>query len=364
LPTIVNGRVNQPGEWEYFQFKGKAGEEIEAEVIARRLDSPLDSNLTLMDANGKVLAANDDFVDESAGLVTDQADSRILYKLAADGIYLLQLGDTQRNGGPEFAYRLRVSPARPDFELRITPSSINARAGAVVPIAVHALRLGGFVGDIVVKLKDAPQGFQLSGGLIPGNQSQMPMTLSVPQGNGNRTSHLSLQGFAAIGGKEVQRNSIPADDWMQAFFYHHLVTTSDMLVTVNGQQRRPVEWGTDWNHPLELVQGRSVMVKFNVPFAFNGLVKFELNDPPPGIAIDRTGPVEGGIVAYLITDKAKVAAGLRGNLMISTSIARPNAQGKPKATPQIMLMPALPFEVLAAAPQTVITNNSAAIPQR
>jgi hypothetical protein len=363
LPMIVNGRVNQPGEWEYFQFKGKTGEAVEAEVYARRLDSPLDSVLTLTDASGKVLASNDDFVDESAGLITDQADSRILVHLPADGSYFLRLGDTLRNGGPQYAYRLRVSAPQPDFELRITPSSINARAESVVPITVHALRLGGFDGDIVVKLKDAPQGFQLSGDVVPGNQSQVPMTLSVPLQGGNRTSHLSLLGFATVGGKQVQHGSLPAEDWEQAFFYHHLVTTTEMLLTVSGQQKRPAGWGDSWDHPLELLQGRPAMVRFDLPLALNGQVRFELNDPPPGIAIVRTAPVEGGVVVYLMADKARAASGLRGNLLISTIIERPNAQGNGKVVTQTMLMPALPFEVFAAAAQPDATHDSAALPQ-
>ncbi len=363
LPAIVNGQVNQPGEWEYFQFKGKAGDQVEAEVYARRLDSPLDSILALTDASGKVLASNDDFADESAGLITDQADSRILVHLPADGSYFLRLGDTQRNGGPQYAYRLRVSAPQPDFELRITPSSINARAGSVVPITVHALRLGGFDGDIVVKLKDAPQGFQLSGDVVPGNQSQVPMTLSVPLQGGNRTSHLSLLGFATVGGKQVQRSSLPADDWEQAFFYHHLVTTTEMLLTVSGQQRRPAGWAASWDHPLELLQGRPAMVRFDLPPALNGQVKFELNDPPPGIAISRTTPVEGGVAIYLMADKATAASGLRGNLLISTIIERPNPQGNGKVVSQTMLMPALPFEVFAAGAQPDATHDSAALQQ-
>jgi hypothetical protein len=364
LPVIVNGRVNQPGEGEYFQFKGRAGEMVEAEVYARRLGSPLDSILALTDARGKVLAQNDDFVDESAGLITDQADSRILVKLPADGSYFLRLGDAQRNGGPQYAYRLRVSAPQPDFELRITPSSINARAGSVVPITVHALRLGGFDGDIVVRLKDAPQGFQLSGDVVPGNQSQVPMTLSVPLEGGNRTSHLSLQGFATVGGKQVQRSSLPADDCMQAFFYHHLVTTTEMLLSVSGQQRRPAGWAASWDRSLELLQGQPAMVRFDLPPALNGQVKFELNDPPAGIAISRTAPVEGGVAVYMMADKAKAAAGLRGNLLISTIVERPNAQGNGKVVTQTMLMPALPFEVFASAAQPDATNESAALPQR
>ena len=44
-PMIVNGRIDRPGDWDVFSFEGRAGEEIVAEVYARRLDSPLDSVL-------------------------------------------------------------------------------------------------------------------------------------------------------------------------------------------------------------------------------------------------------------------------------------------------------------------------------
>ena len=52
LPVIVNGRIGEPGDSDVFRFEGRAGEEIVAEVFARRLDSPLDSILKLTDAGG------------------------------------------------------------------------------------------------------------------------------------------------------------------------------------------------------------------------------------------------------------------------------------------------------------------------
>ncbi len=36
LPIIVNGRIDKPGQWDVFRFNGGAGDEIVAEVIARR----------------------------------------------------------------------------------------------------------------------------------------------------------------------------------------------------------------------------------------------------------------------------------------------------------------------------------------
>ena len=85
LPVIVNGRIDRPGDWDVFRFDGRAGDEIVAEVYARRLDSPLDSILRLTDAAGRELAVNDDAEDKGAALLTHQADSRLLFKLPARG---------------------------------------------------------------------------------------------------------------------------------------------------------------------------------------------------------------------------------------------------------------------------------------
>ena len=150
-------------------FEGRAGEPVVAEVRARRLGSPLDSSLELTDADRHALAFNDDYEDKASGLLTHHADS------LPDGHAARRTAPTccawatsQRQGGPEYGYRLRIGPPRPDFELRVTPPEINAGAGTTVPITVHALRRDGFSGDIALALKDAPAGFALSGAVVPG----------------------------------------------------------------------------------------------------------------------------------------------------------------------------------------------------
>ncbi len=191
LPVVVNGRITEPGESQFFRFEGRAGEEIVAEVLARRLGSPLDSMLRLTNAAGKQLAFNDDFEDKGAGLITHQADSIISFKLPAKGTYYLQLSDAQRKGGPEYSFRLRISHPRPDFELRVAPASLNLRAGSTVPFTVHALRRDGFGGPIALRLKDAPTDFVLSGATIPSGQDKVRVTLTVPRSRGG--APLSIQ---------------------------------------------------------------------------------------------------------------------------------------------------------------------------
>ena len=237
LPIIVNGSIDKPGDWDVFSFEGRAGEKVVAEVYARRLNSPLDSVLKLTDANDKKLMVNDDHEDKGAGLTTHHADSFLIITLPANGTYYLHLGDAQQKGGEAYGYRLRISPPQPDFEVRVVPSSINARAGSTVPITVYALRKDGFSDDIALVLRDAPTGFKLSGDRVPAQQDQVKLTLKVPPTPTKEPTGLRMEGNAVIGGREIVRPAIPADDMMQSFIYRHLVPAKELKVTVSGRGR-------------------------------------------------------------------------------------------------------------------------------
>ena len=162
LPVIINGRINQPDDWDVFQFAGKSNDTVVAEVQARRLDSPLDSVIKLTDAAGKLLAFNDDHEDLGAGINTHHADSYFMARLPADGTYYVHIGDTARQGGEEYGYRLRLSAPQPDFELRVVPSSLSLRSKSSGTLTVYAQRKDGFTGPIKLSLKDPPAGFSAS----------------------------------------------------------------------------------------------------------------------------------------------------------------------------------------------------------
>ncbi|MGD0777209.1 MAG: hypothetical protein ABSC05_30690 [Candidatus Solibacter sp.] len=352
LPVIVNGRIDRPGDWDVFRFDGRAGEEIVAEVSARRLNSPLDSLLRLTDASGRELAVNDDAEDKGAALLTHQADSRINFKLPANGAYYLHLGDAQGKGGADYAYRLRISRPRPDFELRVVPSGINARAGATVPVTVYALRRDGFAGDIALKLKDAPAEFQLSGGVIPGNAESVRLTLTMPpRPEGPRS--LALEGRATIAGREVRRAGVPAEDMMQAFYYHHLVPAKDWLAEVTGAPRPNARaaFKIEAESAIKVPRGGAVPVRvvLNAPRLADAL-RLELNQPPEGIAIQDVETVRDGVAIVLSADAAKVKAGLKGNLIVDAYMERPpNPDAKqPTARRRVSLgtLPAIPFEIV------------------
>lgn len=239
LPVIVNARIQSPGDTDVFQIEANAGDTLVAEVTARRLNSPLDAVLKICDAAGAQLASNDDCEDRACGLNTHHADSQLLFRLPSDGKYFIHLADTQRHGGPEYGYRLRLSAPQPDFELRAVPASLSVRPGERAALRLVAMRKDGFTNEITVALKNAPAGFKTSGGRITSGTNEATLTLIAPLTRERATFTLTLEGRARTDAGNIVRPGVPADDMMQAFFYRHLVPAQELQVAIiaRGPQR-------------------------------------------------------------------------------------------------------------------------------
>jgi hypothetical protein len=354
LPVIINGRISQPAESEVFKFQGHAGQKIVAEVFARRLDSPLDSFLRLTDATGKQLAFNDDFEDKGSGLNTFHADSYLTNTLPADGVYFIHLTDTQGQGGPEFGYRLRLSGPRPDFALRIVPSSLSLRTGMSVPVTVYALRRDGFTNAITLGIENAPPGFSLSGATIAAGQDKAQFTLKAPSEAGDRPVAIAIEGRADIGGAMVTREAVPAEDLMQAFFYRHLVPSKELAVVVNGQSRPLLRdaFKIMGGVPVKLAPGGTARVRVSAPSEnFASRFELQLDNPPDGISLTNVSAVPGGLELVFSCDSDKVKPGSIGNLICDVVLrknATPTATkkpGRPGKAVAIATLPAMPFSV-------------------
>jgi len=239
LPVVINGRIGRPGDEDVFQFTGKAGETVVAEVVARRLDSPLDSIIRLTDERGRVLAFNDDHEDLGAGLNTHHADSYLMVRLPADGRYCLRLADVARQGGPEYVYRLRLSAPRPDFELRVVPSSLAIGSEGTNAVTIYALRKDGFAGAIELGLAGAAGRFSSLPATLPPGSNSVRLTLRAGAGSTAEPECLVVQGVAREGGRELTRAAVPAEDRMQAFLWRHLLPARELRVLVYDPRAKP-----------------------------------------------------------------------------------------------------------------------------
>jgi hypothetical protein len=297
--TVFNGTIGKPGDQDWFCFKGLKGDEKTINVSARRLGSPLDSRLTLLDAEQKVLVINDDTEDKGDGLNTHHADSRMDYTLPESGTYFVRLDDAQGKGGDEYAYSLMIGEEYPDFQLRMVPASVRvAREGTAI-VTVHVIRYGGFTGKVELSVVDAPTGLSLQRAVIPEGASSAQVIIAASVRAEKQLLTLEIEGTAHCGARTVSRRAVPAEDMMQAFLYRHLVVAQKLLVQV--AEPNPV------NVTLKLPAGGVIRARPDSEISLSAVitskgttgqsgVKLTLSDPPEWLTLgtDSIGQKGGG----------------------------------------------------------------------
>ncbi len=343
LPVIVNGRIARPGDVDVFRFDARAGDTVVAEVNARRLGSPVDSLLRLMDSSGKVLAWNDDTPDKSMGLLTHSADSYISFKVPAAGVYFVQLSDVQQHGGEEYAYRLRLSPPRPEFSVRVTPSTINVGNGRPAILTAFAFRKDGFDGDIDLSLKGAPAGFLLSGGRLPAGRDKVRLTITAPIDRIDAPVSLHMEGRAQVGGVAVVHEAFPADYMMQAFAYMHLVPKRVFIADVLGQGRQAGA-ATVEGAPIRVPAGGSAPVRMSIPALPASLknISLAIDDPPEGLTLEDAASAPGAVTFTLKATADAPKVGYADNLILEI-FAEIGANGQRAS---LGILPAVSFEIV------------------
>jgi Bacterial pre-peptidase C-terminal domain len=107
VPCVVSGRIEALEDVDYFKFHAEAGQTMTFEVLCARIQDKIhdlqkhaDPMLTLYDARGTELAANDDFYF---------ADPLLSYRFTRAGDYYIQVRDSIYGGDPRWVYALFVT---------------------------------------------------------------------------------------------------------------------------------------------------------------------------------------------------------------------------------------------------------------
>jgi hypothetical protein len=107
VPCTVSGRIEVAEDVDYFKFKAAAGQTITFALYGARIEDKihdlqkhLDPMLTLYDADGRELAANDDFFF---------ADPLLSYTFAKGGDYYIQVRDSKYDGDARWVYALTIT---------------------------------------------------------------------------------------------------------------------------------------------------------------------------------------------------------------------------------------------------------------
>lgn len=198
LPTAVEGSCEAEG-FDYFRFSAKAGERVTVEVLARRLGSPLDPVVRLLDRAGRRVLT---FSDDEAGL---SGDARLAHVFEQTGEYLLEVRDARYRGGDDYFYRLRIGSfprVNACFPLAVAPRQA-ARLELVGPDAeqvppVHVRIPQQAPGDqIWVTVKSSGQE---GAAFVPVGLSNLPQTQESEPNNARDQSN-ELQLPTAVNGR-------------------------------------------------------------------------------------------------------------------------------------------------------------------
>jgi hypothetical protein len=103
-PGAFHGIISKPGEEKYFKFAAKKGQVFDIHCYARRLGSPLDPVMHVGVLGGGAIAGNDD---------TGGPDSYIRFTAPEDKEYAVWVYDHLRKGGPDYFFRIEVTPVEP-----------------------------------------------------------------------------------------------------------------------------------------------------------------------------------------------------------------------------------------------------------
>jgi hypothetical protein len=167
IPCGVNGRIEKRRDLDYFAFKAIKGKAIRFEVFARRfgtiLNSQLDSMLDILNAQGAIVASNDDANGKDAALV---------FTPPADGEYTLRIRDLNNKGGEGFVYYLECDWAKPDFTLKCDPSKAMIGPGGRGAWYVQVARANGFAGAVKIEVKGLPNELSVNPLTIPATMTQ------------------------------------------------------------------------------------------------------------------------------------------------------------------------------------------------
>lgn len=175
-PVAFNGVLEKEGDRDWFKIKGKKNRTFQFKVYARKLlRSPLDSVISIHNAEGRQLAANDD----SGG-----PDSLQNYKFPADGEYLVSIRDQLNEGSPNYAYRIEAGPAPKSVSMtidelqRYVSQTMEVPQGSQMAVLLR-VRRSGFGGDLGLRLEDAPAGLELVTPNVAANQSYIPFLIKA-----------------------------------------------------------------------------------------------------------------------------------------------------------------------------------------
>lgn len=173
-PVTVNGRFLEAEDTaDWYQVKLEKGQGLEIEVQAQRhVESPVDTEIHVFDAAGKMVAQNDDGTPFGPNVQCahdfDSSDSFLLVPATDAGEYWVRVRNVAGTVGPRSIYRLHLRPLQPELMIYQWPAEMPIWGpGSTATFVVECLKWGGIDSDVEFSVEDLPAGWKGSVGVWP-----------------------------------------------------------------------------------------------------------------------------------------------------------------------------------------------------
>ena len=177
-PMALNGVIEKAGDVDQFVFKAIKGQVYDIHCYARRIRSPLDPVMYLgKKGAGAILGA-----DDSVG-----PDSYFRFQAPETAEYVVWLVDQLGKGGPDYSYRIELTPVVPALTMTTSAEQIPLGTGvmsAAVPRGNRqaVLILGNradFGGELNVGVGKLPAGVSVEAPTIAASQVIVPVLFTA-----------------------------------------------------------------------------------------------------------------------------------------------------------------------------------------
>jgi hypothetical protein len=202
LPAAVTGILRTKNGADRYTLSGMKGDVWSLEVMAKKIGSPLDVSLAIVDADGKEVARNDD--------ANGSTDATLEFKLPTEGEFTLIVSDISGHSGePSATYRLVAQRSLGGFTLT-APDFLNIPLGATGKLALKGVRTGGFNGPIIYSFTGLPAGVSLPAEMSVAEKKPIaPLELVVAEDAASTAALVMLTAEAKIGDRTIVRKVGP-----------------------------------------------------------------------------------------------------------------------------------------------------------
>ena len=177
-PMALNGVIERAGDVDQFVFKATQGQVYDIHCYARRIRSPLDPVMYLGKKGAGALLGADDSVGP---------DSYFRFQAPETAEYVVWLVDQLGKGGPDYSYRIELTPVAPALTMTTNAEQIPLGTG-VMSVAVPkgnrqaVLILGNrtdFGGEVNVGVGKLPAGVTAEAPTIAASQVIVPVLFTA-----------------------------------------------------------------------------------------------------------------------------------------------------------------------------------------